>query len=199
METIFPSLLNTTSAALNRTIIEGLPQKPTALSLGDPPVVNETKKALRSMANGKAMGPDELLAEMLKLGLSDSSHEILLAFYGIIVAVWMTGEIPQEWKDANIKILHKIGRSVATTGGLSMVAHTGKVLLKIVANQLGDFCKEAGILPEEQCGFRSQRSTTDMMFVVRRRQKLGRTSNTSLGICFIDLAKAYDSVDRVLL
>ena len=40
----FTSLLNTTSAALNQTIIEGLSQKPTALSLGDPPVVSETKK-----------------------------------------------------------------------------------------------------------------------------------------------------------
>ena len=48
------------------------------------------------MANGKAMGPDELPAELLKLGLSDSSHEFLLAFHGIIVALWMTGEVPQE-------------------------------------------------------------------------------------------------------
>ena len=80
-----------------------------------------------------------------------------------------------------------------------MVAHVGKVLLKIVANRLGDFCEEARILPEEQCGFRPQRSTTDMMFVVRRLKELGRTSNTLLDICFIDLAKAYDSVDRVLL
>ena len=40
----FTSLLNTTSAALNRTIIEGLSQKPTALSLGGPPVVSKTKK-----------------------------------------------------------------------------------------------------------------------------------------------------------
>ena len=40
----FTSLPNTTSAALNRTTIEGLSQKPTALSLGDPPVVSETKK-----------------------------------------------------------------------------------------------------------------------------------------------------------
>ena len=40
----FHFLLNTTSTALNRTIIEGLSQKPTALSLGDSPVVSETKK-----------------------------------------------------------------------------------------------------------------------------------------------------------
>ena len=153
------------------------------------------------MANGKAMGPDELPVELLKLGLSDSSHEILLPFHDIIVAVWTTGEVPQEWKDANIKVLHKKKDRTECSNyrGLSLVAHAGKVLLKIVANRLGDFCEEAGILPEEQCGFRPQRSTTDMMFVVRRLQELGRTSNTSLEICFIDLAKAYDSVDRVLL
>ena len=51
------------------------------------------------MANGKAMGPDELPAELLKLGLSDSSLEVFLAFHDIIVAVWMTEEIPQEWKE----------------------------------------------------------------------------------------------------
>ena len=32
-----------------------------------------------------------------------------------------------------------------------------------------------------------------------RLQELGWTSDTSLDFCFIDLAKAYDSVDRVLL
>ena len=52
------------------------------------------------------------------------------------------------------------------------MVHAGKVLLKIVANRLGDFGEEAGILPEEQCGFRPQRSATDMMFVVRRLQEL---------------------------
>ena len=39
------------------------------------------------MANGKSMESDELPAELLKLGLSNSSHEILLAFHGIIMAV----------------------------------------------------------------------------------------------------------------
>ena len=192
-------MLNTTSATLNRTNIEGLSQKPTTLSLGDPPLVSETKKTLRSMANGKAMGPDELPAELLKFGLSDSSHEILLAFH-IIVAVWMTGEVLQEWKDVTINVLHKSKDRAECSNyrSLSLVAHAGNVLLKIVANRLGDFYEEAGILPEEQYGFQPQRSTTDMMFVVRRLQELGRTSNTSLKICFIDLAKAYDSVDRVL-
>ena len=139
----FTSLLNTTSAAVNRTNIEGLSQKPTVLSLGDPRVVNETKKALITMATGKAMGPDELPAELFKLGLCDSSHEILLAIHGIIMDVWMTGEVPQEWKDATIKVVHKKKDRTECSNyrGIFLVAHAGKVLLKIVASRLGDFCE----------------------------------------------------------
>ena len=52
----FISLLSTTSAALNRTIIEGLSQKPTAPSLGDPPVVSETKKGPEIYGQWKGYG-----------------------------------------------------------------------------------------------------------------------------------------------
>ena len=197
----FTFLLNTTSVALGQTTIEGLSPKSIALSLRDPPVVNETKQALRSMANGKAMGPDELPAAKLKLGLSNSSHKNL-------------ARIPRHHRDcvgdgggtagmesATIKVLHKDKDPTESGnyGSLSLVAHAGKVLLKIVANRLDDACEEDGILLEEQCGFRSQRSITDMIFVVRRFQELKWTSNTLLKICFIDLAKAYSSIDRVLL
>ena len=96
----FASLFNTSSPAFDRTTIEGLSPRPVALSLGNPTVVNEMKQALGSMTNGKAIGPDELPAELLKLGIFNSFHEILLAFHGIIVAVWMTGKVPLEWKDA---------------------------------------------------------------------------------------------------
>ena len=56
-----------------------------------------------------------------------------------------------------------------------------------------------GILPEEQSGFQPNRSTTDMMLVIRRLQELARKKPIPLYVCFIDLTKAYDSVDRTLL
>ena len=56
-----------------------------------------------------------------------------------------------------------------------------------------------GILPEEQSGFRPKRSTTDMMFVIRRLQELVRKKRIPLYVCFIESTKAYDSVDRTLL
>ena len=38
-----------------------------------------------------------------------------------------------------------------------------------------------------------------MMFVIRRLQELARKKRIPLYACFIDLTKAYDSVDRTLL
>ena len=83
--------------------------------------------------------------------------------------------------------------------GISLLSHAGKVFLKIVANRLSDYCEARGILPDEQCGFRPERSTVDMLFVVRRLQELARRRIIPLYMCFVDLQKAYDSADRELL
>ena len=80
-----------------------------------------------------------------------------------------------------------------------LVANAGKILLKIVARRLNECCERVGILPEEQSGFRPNRSTTDIMFAIRRLQELAREKKIPLYICFIDRTKTYDSVDRTLL
>ena len=41
----------------------------------------------------------------------------------------------------------------------------------MVARSLSAYCEAKGLLPEEQCGFGPDRSTTDMMFVVGRLQE----------------------------
>ena len=80
-----------------------------------------------------------------------------------------------------------------------LVAHAGKILLRIIARRLSAYCERVGILPEEQSGFRPNRFTTDMRFVIRRLQELAWKKRIPLYACFIDLTKAYDSVDRTLL
>ena len=79
------------------------------------------------------------------------------------------------------------------------MSHADKVLLKVVARRLDAYCDAKGLLPEEQWGFRPDRSTTDMMFVVRRLQETRQKARVSLFVCFIDLQKGYDTVDRTLL
>ena len=69
----------------------------------------------------------------------------------------------------------------------------------MIAGRLSAYCEAIGLLPEEQCGFIQDRSTTDMMLVVRRLQEIGRKVGVSLFMYFIDLQKAYDTVDRTLM
>ena len=113
----------------------------------------------------------------------------------------MVVKAPQEWKHTTIKILHKKKDRIECGHyrGSSPMAHACKILLKIVTNRYSDFCEKAGIIPDEQCGFLPQSPTTDMTLVVRRLQELGRKSNTSLSISFINLANVYNSVNRVQL
>ena len=86
------------------------------------------------------------------------------------------GEVPQQWKDAIIIVLHrkKNRRECGNYRGILLVAHAGKILLKIIARRLSEYCERVGILPEEQSGVRPNRSTTDMVFVSIRLQELAR-------------------------
>ena len=196
----FGTLLNSKSDKLKLDIIEELPQWPITHALGVEPAENELIGALRSMANAKAVGPDELPVELLKLGINNDPT-VLRVFYRMIKRVWHQREVPQRWRDAVIKVLHKKKdrTECGNYRGISLVVHAGKVLLKIVATRLSAYCEARNLLPEEQCGFHPQGSTTDMMFAVRRLQELGRKARAPLFLCFIDLQKAYDSVDRTLL
>ena len=197
---LFRSLLNFKSNMLDPDIPKRLPQHPIASALGNEPTEEEIATAMKAMANVKAVGPDGFLAELLKLGLQQH-RTVLLELHRLTILIWREGKVPQQRKDAIITVLHKKGDKTECGNyrGISLVSHAGKVLLKVVARKLSAYCEGKGLLPEEQCGFRPDRSTTDMMFVVRRLQEVGRKAGVSPHMCFIDLLKAYDTVDRTLL
>ena len=113
--------------------------------------MNETMRVIKAVPTWKALGPDDLPAELLKL----DHPEIIQCFHHILLNGWITGQVPQQWKDAIIKVLHKKKDTSDCNNykGISLVAHAGNVLLKIVASRLSNY-EDRGILPEEQCGFR---------------------------------------------
>ena len=77
--------------------------------------------------------------------------------------------MPQQCKDVIFMVLHK-NKDRTECGnyrGISLVAQAGKMPLKTIARLLSEYCKRVGILPKEQSGSRPNRSTTDMMFVIR--------------------------------
>ena len=196
----FRSLPNSKSDMLDPDIPKRLPQHPVASALGIDPTEKEIAAAMKAMANAKAVGPDGLLAELLKLGLQQDRTS-LLELHRFKTLIWREGKVPQLWKDAVITVLHKKDDKTEYENyrGISLISHAGKVLLEVVAWRLRAYCEAKGLIPEEQCGFRPDRSTTNMMFDVRRLQEVGRKRGVSLFMCFIDLQKTYDTGDRTFL
>ena len=196
----FHTLLHAKSPRLAPNIAEGLDQWPENMPLGVQPTMQELTDAICSLANGKAVGADGVSVELFKITL-DGDPALRRRLLDIDVRIWRGGEVPQQWKYAINMVLHKTKdwTEFGNYRGISLVAHAGKILLKIIARRLSEYCERVRVLPEKQSGFRPNCSTTDMLFVICRLQELARKKRIPLYVCFIDLTKAYDSVDRTLL
>ena len=196
----FRSLLNAKSDMLDPDTTKRLPQQSVTSAPGIEPTEEEIAAAIVAMANVKAVGPGGFPLELLKLGLQQD-QAILLELHRLTTLIWREGKVPQQWKDVVIAIFHKKDNQTECGNyrGISLVPHGGKVLLKDVARRLGPYCETKGLLPDEQYGFRPDRSTIDIMFSLRRLQEIRRKAGASFFMCFIDLQKAYESVDCTLL
>ena len=139
-----------------------------------------------AMANAKAVGPDDLPVELLKLRLQQE-RTILPELHRLTSLIWREGKVPQLWKDTVITVLNKKGDKTKCGNyrDISLVSHAVKVLLKGVARRLSAYCEAKGPLPEKQCEFRPDRSTMDMIFVVRRLEGIGRKAGVSFFTCFV--------------
>ena len=80
-------------------------------------MMQELTDAIRSLANGKAVGPGGISVEVFKITLN-GDPALRWRLLDIVVRIWRGGEVPQQWKDAIIMVLRKrrIGQSAATTG-----------------------------------------------------------------------------------
>ena len=79
--------------------------------------------------------------------------------------------------------------------GIGLLSVPGKVLAKVLATRLYS-CIAEPYLSESQCGFRHGRGCTDMIFTARQLMEKCREHNIGLCAVFVDLTKAFDSVNR---
>ena len=79
-----------------------------------------------------------------------------------------------------------------------MLDVAGKIFAKVLNQRFSSQIAEK-ILPESQSGFRADRSTTDMIFLCRQILEKSREQQQQLSLGFIDLKKAFDTVNRQML
>jgi hypothetical protein len=149
----------------------------------------EFLRALHAAKYRKSAGPDQKPIEVETFAESEEHLKILWRFFQ---EMFHYGEVPSEMKDVIIAILFKKGdkRDCGNYRGLSLIAHMGKVLERMVQNRLLSVAEERGWFPEEQNGFRAGRSTMDSIFVSRMLSSSCRELRLPCFKCFVDLTKA---------
>ena len=192
----YSTLLNTNNPS-DPSQLDALPGIPEVSSMEVPPTLDELLLAINSLKNNKSPGTDGIPGEVLKYGGATLHHRL----HQLISAVWEAEEVPQQWKDSRIISIYKKKGDRATCGnsrGISLLSVAGKVLAKILLARLNKSIVDK-VCPESQCGFRRERSTVDMIFVARQLQEKCREQNRDMCMAFIDLTKAFDTIDRNLL
>lgn len=180
--------VNISSLHLNPVIVDHLPND-------EPPEENEIKTAIEQLKNWKSPGEDCIFAEMIKGGKEESVYMLKALFSKI----WESEQVPQEWCKALVIPLHKKGSKTKCDNyrGISLLSVPGKVLSRIIYNRLSPFIESQ--LQDHQSGFRKDHSTNDMIFSTRQMVEKSLEQNSPLCIAFVDISKAFDSVNRNLL
>ena len=189
----FSNLLNRPSTVDDATL-DSIPQRPTLDALDLPPTMDEIKTAIKQTSSGKAAGMDGIPSELYKA----AGPQTLAALHDVFLSIWDEEVIPHDFRDAAIVSLFKNKGNRAECGnyrGISLLSIAGKILARVILNRLISSIAEDW-LPDSQCGFRPGRSTIDMVFTVRQIQEKCIEQQMDLFAVFIDLTKAFDTVNR---
>ncbi len=148
----------------------------------------------------KAFGPDDIDGYMLRYGGS-KLREALLILYN---ACWVTGVIPNQWKDSNVFPLFKKG-SITDPNNyrpISLTCMVSRIYERLILPRFRSFLTDK--LHPSQAGFRQQHSTADNLYrLTERIYYEGRVSKSvyhhMLPVVFLDLKKAFDKMDPFYL
>ena len=190
----FNGVLNQDSV-FDMSLLQDIPQWGVNMSLKDLPTMEEVLVSIKQLSSGKAPGADGIPPDIYKHGGSALAEELLKLF----TQIWEEGEAPQDFKDADLVHLYKNkgdSKCCDNHRGISLLCIAGKILARLLLNRLIKHIDDIGLIPESQCGFRSGRGTTDMVFALRQIQEKCRLYSEDLYLLFIDLTKAFDTVNR---
>ena len=165
--------------------------------------IEEVLSTIKKLSNGTACGPDNIPNEIIKhMGASPKFVEVLTHLFRACMA---QQKIPSTWKKSNIFTTYKKDNpnNPLNYRPIALLCTTYKLYVTIITGRLTNFMEENKCFSEMQGGFRRDRPTFAKMWTLRNIIEHAKINNKELHACYIDIQKAYDSVeywalDRVL-
>ena len=154
-------------------------------------------KLLLSLKTNKAIGLDNISARLLKCG----AHEICPSVTKLLNLSIRSGKFPEIWKCSKVTALFKSGERTNATNyrPISILPTLSKILEKVVHWQFYQFLNSHNLLSNKQFGFRPKLSTTAALCSFADEVLLNMEQGNLCGAVFLDLTKAFDTVDHCIL
>ena len=155
----------------------------------------EVKDGVEDINIRKATGIDDIANFMIKFGGKESTKILKKLFnqiykQGIMPKIWKKGCIIPIPKERNPSI------AVDRFRPICLLLNMGKVMEKIINKRLIKVSERYGWIPTIQSGFRKRRTTIDNLIVLQQEIHGSFKKNEYCVAVFLDIKKAYDSVDR---
>ena len=144
-------------------------------------------KELESLNITKSMGPDNLNPRVLH----ETRQQITPILTRILKESWQSGELPRDWKLANISAIHKNPNNYKP---FSLTAICCKIMERIIKSHIINFLVQNHIISDQQLGFVTGRSTTLQLLRALEDWTAELDSVNEVDIFYIDFQKAFDSV-----
>lgn len=152
---------------------------------------------ISNLKNNTAAGPDGMSVTLLK-----KCHKyIITPLTHIINTSFLTGKLPKQWKESVTTPIYKSGNRQDTTNyrPISVISNFAKLFEQCVKKRLICFLEKHNILNKNQFGFRKSLSTEDAILELINSIAQVINVNKKCICIFLDLAKAFDTVNHALL
>ena len=162
-----------------------------------PTTTEEVREQLMKISDSKATGDDGIPIRFLKM-VPDITSRIIAH---IVNLSFETSTIPNGWKLAVVTPLFKEGDRdcVSNYRPISILSCMSKILERIVHKRVSEHLKVNKLLSEAQFGFRKHHSTATCVLKLTDRIYKNIENGKLTGVVFLDLKKAFDTVDHVIL
>ena len=159
--------------------------------------VNEINTAINQLKNSNSCGPDDISSAFIKI----SSPILVPALYHIFNLSISKGIYPHNLKIAKVIPIHKKGSvtSLNNYRPISILNTINKIFEKILHSRLTKYITDFNILYKYQFGFRKNHSTELALIEIVDQIRKSIDSNSMTCGIFIDLSKAFDTVNHNIL
>ena len=161
------------------------------------PTVDKVYNLLRTIDEKKCVGLDKIPNKLLKM----AANVVAPSLTAIFSASICTGIFPQEWKASRVSPVYKNGsrNNPSNYRPISVIPTVAKIFEKIVYDQLYEYLDSHNLLNASQSGFRSLHSTLTALLEATNSWSVNIDNGLVNGVVFIDLKKAFDTIDHKIL